>query len=199
MVYNCHYVLKHGRNCYIKPPLGPTKPVINSRWSLKQGSLAKTCSWKVKTFLLLHFHNCHNTLVYTHILHLCSSKSTKKVVPSLHNPQDKGTCVLYCGPILQVNDFVGAKSGSHWSRSAGSCSPQKLFCTKSFMRGISVIKSRWSLNTEVVNSSFCCTCICINVRGFNFLGDACPRKLVPKRKFLRLQYAATTVYARIAD
>ena len=42
---------------------------------------------------------------------------------------------------------------------AGSRSPQRLFCTKSSTHGISVIKTRWSLTTENVNSSFYCTCI----------------------------------------
>ena len=39
--------------------------------------------------------------------------------------------------------------------SAGSLSPQTLFCTKSFVHGILVI-NRWSLTTEIVNSSFYC-------------------------------------------
>ena len=38
------------------------------------------------------------------------------MVPSLHT----STCALRCGPILQVNGYVRAKSGSRRSRSAGS-------------------------------------------------------------------------------
>ena len=70
----------------------------------------------------------------------------------------QGICVLYCGPILQVNSSVCAKSGGRWSSSAGSRLTQRLFYTKSSMHGISVIKTRWSLTTEIVNSSFYCTC-----------------------------------------
>ena len=47
----------------------------------------------------------------------------------------------------------------HW---AGSRSPQRLFCTKIHTKlsvhRISVIKTRQSLTTEIVNSSFYCTC-----------------------------------------
>ena len=40
---------------------------------------------------------------------------------------------------------------------AGVChSPKRLFCTKSSVHGISVIKTRWSFTTEIVNSSFYC-------------------------------------------
>ena len=41
-----------------------------------------------------------------------------------------------------------------WSHLAGSCSIQRLFFTKSSLHRISVIKIRWSLTTEIVNSSF---------------------------------------------
>ena len=84
-------------------------------------------------------------------------------VQSLHNrwfqaytSLQQGTCVLYCGHRLQANGSVRAKSGGRWSRSAGSRSPQRLFCTKSSVHGISVIKGRWSLTTEIVKSSFNC-------------------------------------------
>ena len=40
---------------------------------------------------------------------------------------------------------------------AGSRSPQRLFCTESSMHGISIIKSRRSLTTEIVKSSFNCS------------------------------------------
>ena len=41
------------------------------------------------------------------------------------------------------------------SFSAGSHSPQTLFCTKSSVHGILII-NRWSLTTGIVNSSFYC-------------------------------------------
>ena len=56
----------------------------------------------------------------------------------------QGTYVLDCGPILQVNSSVHEKSGSRWSRSAGSRSPQRLLC---------------AMTTEIVNSSFYCGCV----------------------------------------
>ena len=58
--------------------------------------------------------------------------------------------------VIHVNGFVHAKSDCCWSHLAGSCSPQRLFCTKSSVHGISVIKTRWSLTTDIVNSSFYC-------------------------------------------
>ena len=57
---------------------------------------------------------------------------------------------------LHVNGSVRAKSGGRCSRSAGSRSPRRLFCTNSFVHGISVIKTRRSLTTEIVKSSFHC-------------------------------------------
>ena len=69
----------------------------------------------------------------------------------------QGTCVPYCGHIRQVNGFVHAKSRGCWSRSAGSHSPQRLFCTESSMHRILVTKTRWSLTREIVISSLCCT------------------------------------------
>ena len=39
----------------------------------------------------------------------------------------QGTCVLDCGPTLQVNGSVRLKSGGYWSRSTGSPSPRRLF------------------------------------------------------------------------
>ena len=91
--------------------------------------------------------------INNYILHLCCSKFAQKVVPILHSPTTKYMCTLLWS-ILQVKGSVRAKSGGWWSHSAGSRSPQKLLCTKSSMHEISVIKIRWSLTTDIVNSSF---------------------------------------------
>ena len=64
------------------------------------------------------------------------------------------TCVLYCGPIFQVNDSVYVKFGGHWSCLAGGRLAQRLFCTKSSVQGISVIKTTWFLTTEIINRGF---------------------------------------------
>ena len=103
-----------------------------------------------------HFLNSRNALaatcIYTDILHLCCSKFTQKLVPSLHKPTTRYMCTaVHYGPILQVvhvNGSVHAKSGCRWSHSAGSRSPQRLFCTKSSMQIILIIKTRCSLTTE---------------------------------------------------
>ena len=63
---------------------------------------------------------------------------------------------------LHVNGYVRAKSGGRWSRSAGSRSPQRLEWS---VHGISVIKRRWSLTTEIVKSSFNCRWNWRSIRG----------------------------------
>ena len=105
-----------------------------------------------------HSLNNRNALaaVYTDILHSCGSKFTQtwfKVCTIVL----QGTCVFYCGPIIQVNGNVHAKPGCHWLCLAGDCSRQGLFCTKLSKHGILVIKTRWSLNTWKVNGRFYCT------------------------------------------
>ena len=110
-----------------------------------------------------HFPNSRNALaaVYTDILHLGCSKFAQKVVPSLHKPTTRYMCTLLWSHIqvhLHVNGSVCAKSCGRWSPSAGSRSPQRLFCTKSFLNRISAIKTRWSLTKEIVKSSFHCIC-----------------------------------------
>ena len=105
-----------------------------------------------------HFRNSHNHLqLYTLISYIFAVQSLHNRWFQAYTSLQQGTCVLYCGHRLQVNGSVRAKSGGRWSRSAGSRSPQRLFCTKSSMHGISVIKGRWSLTTEIVKSSFNCT------------------------------------------
>ena len=73
---------------------------------------------------------------------------------------------------VHLNGSVGAKTGGRWSRLAGSHSSQRLFCTKSSFHGSLVIKSRLSLTTEIVKSSFDCTrythvsvCVCMMLSG----------------------------------
>ena len=107
-----------------------------------------------------HFLNSCNALaaVYTYILHLCCSKFTQKVVPSLHKPITRYMCTLLCRYMymwmaLCMQNLV---VGQRWSRWAGSRSPRRLICTKSSMHGISVIKIRRSLTTGIVKSSFHC-------------------------------------------
>ena len=98
---------------------------------------------------------CNNIYISYILVVQSLHKRWFKVYTSL---QATCTCVLYCGPILQVNGSVYAKSGGRWSCSAGNRSTQRLFCTKSSMHGISIINTRWSLTTEIVNivQSFYC-------------------------------------------
>ena len=114
------------------------KPLLNSRWSVKPG-------------LLRHSH-AKSTLSFS-----SNSKWKPFSKQSQHTGSTnlkQGTCVLYCSSTFHMNGSVHAKSGSCWSSSAGTRSPQSLFCTKSSMHGISVINNRWSLSTKFVNSSF---------------------------------------------
>ena len=98
----------------------------------------------------------------TDILHLYCSKFIQKVVPSLdqatarymctilwsHTP---ATCTCTCKWLCVCKIW--------WSHSAGSHSPQRFFCKISYMNGISAIKTRWSLTTEIIKSSFYCNCM----------------------------------------
>ena len=94
--------------------------------------------------------------LYTLISYIFLVQTIHKRWFKVYTSLQQGTRVLYCGPILQVNGSVCAKSGGLWSHLAGSRSTPWLFCTKSSMHGISAIKTRWSLTTEIVNSSFYC-------------------------------------------
>ena len=79
----------------------------------------------------------------------------------IHKPTPRHMCTLLWSHTqvhVHVNCSVRVKSGSRWSCSAGSHLSQSLFCTESSMRGISVIKSRRSLTTEIIKSSFNCMC-----------------------------------------
>ena len=138
------------------------KPVLNSWWSLKQGSIGHAHA--KSTLLLLEFEGkafseqsqCTCSCWYLTSLLF---KVYKKVVPSLHKPTTRYMFTLrwsHTQVHLHVNGSVRAKSGGRWSRSAGSRSPQRLLCTKWSVHGISVIKGRWPLTTEIVKSSFYC-------------------------------------------
>ena len=77
----------------------------------------------------------------------------------------------------QVNVHRGsvcANSGDRWSRSAGSHSPQKLFCTKPSMHWILVIKTRRSLSTESVKGSSHCSDGIQCLLGWTAYCDALP-------------------------
>ena len=88
---------------------------------------------------------------------------------------------VYMYMYVHVNGFVCAKSGGLWSLWACSRSPQKLFCTKLFVHRISIVKTRWSLTSEIVKSSFHCTpyiykCLsqCVVHVYMLFSADTCP-------------------------
>ena len=155
----------YSRNCFLGSPLGAAITSFKQQ-VVCETKVANTCPFKVNTFLLLKFEVegiFRPAAVYTDIVHLCSSKFTQKVVPSLHKPTRRYMCTLLWSHTqvhvyVHVNGSVCAKSGGCWSRSAGTRSPQRLVCTKSSMHGSSVIKTKWSLTTEIVNSSFSCTC-----------------------------------------
>ena len=97
-----------------------------------------------------------NLQLYTLISYIFVVQKFAQIWFKVYTSLQQGTCVLYCGPILQMNGSLCAKSGGHWSYSAGSHSTQT-FLYKSSMHGISVIKTRWSLTIEIVNVSVYCT------------------------------------------
>ena len=131
-------------------------------------SLTLTRCAKVKTFLFLAFelvaifrtvamhlqlYALTSYIVVVQRLHKRWFKFTQNLV-QVYTSLQQATCVLHCGPRLQANGSLRAKSGGRWSRSAGSCSPQRLFCTESSVHGILVIKSRQSPTTEIIKRSF---------------------------------------------
>ena len=76
-------------------PLVKQKPVLNSRWSVKRGSLRHAhashhfCSPQIQS----RRHSPMNLQLHTlDILHLCCSKFAQKVVPSLHKPTTRYMC-----------------------------------------------------------------------------------------------------------
>ena len=91
--------------------------------------------------------------VYTDILHPWCWKFTQSLVPSIHKPSRYIFTLLW---YRNWNGSVSGKYGSHWSCSAGSRSPQALFYTILPVHRISIIKSRWSLTTDIVNGSIYC-------------------------------------------
>ena len=160
MLWNGKWI--YSRNCYLRPPLGAAKTSLKQQVVFKT-RVAMTCPCKVNSFLLLEFKKkgilrtvaMHCTCIHWYLTYLWFKVYTKggSKFTQAYNK-------VYCGPILQVNGSVHAKSGGHWSHSTGSRSPQRLFCTKSSVHRISVIKTRWSLTTEVISSSFYCIQYC---------------------------------------
>ena len=91
--------------------------------------------------------------VYTDIIHPGCWKFSQRLVPSIHKPS-RYIFTLLC--YRNRNGSVSAKPGGRRSCLAGSRSPQALFYTILPVHGISVIKSRCSLTTDIVISSFYC-------------------------------------------
>ena len=162
----------YSRNCFLRSPLGAAKNSLK-RQVVCETRVAKTCPCKVNTFLLLQFEGegifrtvATNLQLYTLISYIFAVQSLHNMWFRAYTSLQQGT-VYMCTQMwshtqvhLRVNGSVCAKSGGRWSRSAGSRSPQRLFCTKLSVHEISVIKGRWSLTTEIVKSSFNCTCTC---------------------------------------
>ena len=131
-------VYMYSRNCFLRSLLRVAKTSLKQQVVCEQGSIrhahAKSTLFfsnsKWKAFSKQSQCTCSCIHWY-----LTFSRFTQKVVSSLHKPTTKYcTCVLHCGPILQVhvhlNGSVRAKSGGHWSCWAGSRSPHRLFCAK---------------------------------------------------------------------
>ena len=95
--YTCPVNCNYNRKCILRLPLGAAKTVLNSRWSLKQGS---PCKCQHFSFLEIqtgsHLLNSHNTLavVYSDILHFCCSKFAQKMFQGLHKPTTRCSCTL---------------------------------------------------------------------------------------------------------
>ena len=121
---------------------------------------------KANTFLLLKFkmEGIFGTVTthfqpYTLISYIFAVQSSCKRWFQAYTSLQQGIymCILLWSHTqvhIHVNGSMRAKSGGRWSRWAGKCSPQRLFFTKSSLHGISVIKIRWSLTTEIVKAVF---------------------------------------------
>ena len=153
----CAQGVHYSRTCFLRSPLGPAKASLKQQ-VVFETRVAETFPCKSNTFLLLKFE----VEVYTDISHLyLLFKVYTKGGSKLTQPCNKGhvysTVVPYSGTCtckwLCACKIFMVVTG----RSAGSCSPQRLFCTKSSMHGISLIKTSRSLTTEIVKSTFHCT------------------------------------------
>ena len=99
--------IHYSRNCSLRPAIQQTGLKQQVVFEMR---VAKTCSCKVNTFFEFEVKS------FLEKLH----KRWFQAYTSLQ----QGTCVLYSGPILQVNSSVRAKSGGCRSRLAGSRSPE---------------------------------------------------------------------------
>ena len=89
-------------------PLVQQKPVLNSRWFVKPGSLRHAMQSQPVCFPQIRNGGIFPlAAVYTHILHICCSKCTQKVVPSLHKPTTtRYMCTLLWSQALCVQNLV---------------------------------------------------------------------------------------------
>ena len=166
-MFSLECLSQYSITAFYNHPFGVAKNSLK-RQVVCETKVAKTCSCKIGMFLLLKFEAEGIFLmvvrslaaVYTDILHLCCLKFIQKVVSSLHKPTTRYMCTLlwsqYSGTCAWKLLCV-CKIWQSLVTLAGSHSPQRRFCTKSSLHRISVIKTRWSLTTEIINSSFYCT------------------------------------------
>ena len=122
--------------------------------------VTKTSPCKLNTFLLLDFaveailkskpfseqsqHTC--SCIYTLISYI-QIKFTQKVVPNLHNPTTRCMYTLLWSHTPGTCTCKWLCACKIWWLlvTAGSRSSQRLFCTKSSVHGILVIKTRWEI------------------------------------------------------
>ena len=125
-------------------PLVQQKPVLNSGWSVYWGSLRHAHAKSTRFF---SSNSRWKVFIWTVSTHLQPYAPTFYIFAAqiLHKGGIKH-CVLilqvHCTCTVHVNGFGCAISDCHWSRCAGSHSPQPLFYAKSSVHGISVIKTR---------------------------------------------------------
>ena len=121
----------------ISPQKRSGRPFPNSR-----NSLACCCIYTLITSLLFQvYRKCGSKLTQAYNkIHVYAT-----VVPY----SGTSTCKWLCACKI----WWSLVTFSRYSRSL-----QTLFCTKSSVRGISVIKTRWSSTRVIVKSSFYCTC-----------------------------------------
>ena len=134
------------------------KPVLNK--VVCETKVTKTRPCKVTTFLSSNskwkaFSEQSQPLAAIHndVLHFLLFKVSTKGCSKLTQAYNKVHDIVY-STVVHVNGSLCAKSVSHCSPWSCSRSPQKLFCTKSSVHGILVIKTRLSLTTKRVKSSF---------------------------------------------
>ena len=194
-------------------PTVQAKAVVETRWSLEPGPIH---SWHIGLCTIVH--DCTSMYSYWQVWSIeyflqqstphstaCSATCT---VPGhfcwLHAHESERTSTLLLSnltakmallvAVCRSNVALGTLKVGRWSHKAGGRCIQCSLCVElSSVHGKPVVRSRWSLNTEVAYTRFYCSCVCTYTRGMlcmhsemYFLETPCRRTHPPEMAVRRL-------------